>query len=119
MTASPIPSLGPTRADVERALVAQRGVRDCVARGHISILDLSAAILALFPVEAGEVGWRPIETAPKDGTDVLLWAPHWKAAATGWTFGGDPWQGCRKDTVTKPPTHWQPLPSPPLAEGEA
>lgn len=57
--------------------------------------------------------WRPIESAPKDGTTVLLWAPHWSAAQTGWTFGADAWQDCPKDSHLRPPTHWMPLPEPP------
>lgn len=57
--------------------------------------------------------WLPIESAPRDGTTVLLWAPHWKTPETGWTYGRDDWQDCRKDTPTRPPTHWQPLPPPP------
>ena len=60
-------------------------------------------------------GWRPIETAPKDGTKVLLWnnggmdiywwhenkyddIPNW-ISETGWT--------------PATPNHWQPLPKPP------
>lgn len=62
----------------------------------------------------GEAGqWRPIESAPRDGTVVLLWAQHWRAASTGWTFGEDAWQDCPKDAYVRPPTLWQPLPEPP------
>lgn len=60
-------------------------------------------------------GWRPIESAPRDGTTVLLWAPHWNRPLTGWTFGEDAWQDCRKDAHATPPTHFMPLPSPPTA----
>lgn len=59
--------------------------------------------------------WQPIDTAPRDGTDVLLNAPHWPlpkvgnyhriehtiAATrrfTGWSGG---WIG--------DPTHWKPI----------
>lgn len=59
-----------------------------------------------------ERAWRPIETAPKDGTRVLLWAPHWATALTGWTYGQDAWQDARHDAHVKPPSHWMPLPSP-------
>lgn len=59
--------------------------------------------------------WRPIESAPRDGTTVLLFAPGWDTPKTGWTYADDPWQDCpfssnRDDYV---PTHWMPLPAPP------
>ena len=81
-----------------------------------------------------EAIWHPIETAPKDGTYVLI-------------TGGAPgygWDGRRHDFPTPPcvvaaflepqwqfayydsgfygiwinPTHWMPVPPPPSAEGE-
>lgn len=57
--------------------------------------------------------WRPIEEAPRDGTTVLLWAEHWRSPLTGWAYGSDDWQDCRKDTPDRPPTHFMPLPDPP------
>jgi hypothetical protein len=79
-------------------------------------------------------GWMPIETAPKDGTKILLWMVHqnakysadpvsegWEAPVTAeWidhNGGGWTWYGlCGK------PTKWQPLPNPPVpnppSEGE-
>ena len=56
-------------------------------------------------------GWQPIETAPKDGAEVLVWC------------GGSMFIACmevgrwffeRTDHSVKPvPTHWMPLPEPP------
>jgi len=60
--------------------------------------------------------WQPIATAPKDGTTVLLFAPGWDSAKTGWTFGKDDWQDCPFHHHGYPayePTHWMPLPAPP------
>lgn len=60
-------------------------------------------------------GWQPIETAPRDGTRVLLHPAievadvaskgHWNAAERCWIVGGSP-SGVRH-------THWQPLPDAP------
>lgn len=62
--------------------------------------------------------WQPIETAPRDGTTILLFAPAWENAVTGWTFGDDEWQDCpfNPNRLDYRPTHWQPLPSPPTTE---
>ena len=73
-------------------------------------------------------GWRPIETAPKDGSVLLLW--DGEAQDMGWMsnchigFWSEPidapgdWidgMGRREEFY---PTHWRPLPSPPVKEGE-
>lgn len=59
--------------------------------------------------------WHPIETAPKDGTDVLLSSPHWHGdVVVGcWSFEG--WRD-RDDSDKLAPTHWMPLPAAPETE---
>jgi hypothetical protein len=64
--------------------------------------------------------WQPIETAPKNGKDILVAAPGftpelawWDAEDVwlkGWHCGGG-----RSDTYgpSFEPTHWMPLPAPP------
>ena len=61
--------------------------------------------------------WQPIETAPKDETEILLFCSagplsdmglcYWRddEQMTGWTWGA----GNRFNN----PTHWMPLPAPP------
>ena len=61
--------------------------------------------------------WQPIETAPKDGTEIILTAQNsegtWKvdvgcfSAGILWDWG---WRFR--------PTHWMPLPPPPKKENE-
>lgn len=63
--------------------------------------------------------WQPIETAPKDGTDVLICYE----AASGQRvtiarfkvhgFNGLVKQWWQCDIGTVEPTHWMPLPAPP------
>lgn len=66
--------------------------------------------------------WRPIETAPKDGTRVLVFDPiHGQRAASLMTSIEDrdeQWVYARilgSDAVAFicHPTHWRPLPAPP------
>ena len=94
----------------------------------------SRTILALLSrLDKAEAGWQPIETAPKDGTIVDLWArvfgpvsrdndearvyvefrvPAARLAAGGWTnedgnsLDLEGWDGLVF-------THWRPLPPPP------
>ena len=82
----------------------------------------------------GVGGWRPIETAPKDGRAVLLHnnsAPgspsgHMESCEGYNTVVGEWWGGedtpgkwmCYMDAIEDPrcpfdPTHWMPLPQPP------
>ena len=75
--------------------------------------------------------WQPIETAPRDGTPILVWA-RWDWAAMGdpsdepaWrvaVWGGASWHECEAfcSVTDNPywdlavePTHWAPLPAVP------
>jgi len=84
-------------------------------------------------IEPDENGWLDISTAPKDGTYVLLAVPHYES---GWNIGeayfdqqsrdggdwwwagtsdGDYWSSPLSESNHHPPSHWQPLPLPPVA----
>jgi hypothetical protein len=70
------------------------------------------------------MNWRPIETAPKDGTRVLVYAPghlHMIAAWIehhGYTYLGPAWFS-NNSTILPPPTHWMPLPEFPARDVDA
>lgn len=84
--------------------------------------------------------WRPIETAPKDGADILIGfdsASVWVVHVAWWRDSSDEgfsecgfdqsdvgWWSYVKGAVTqeqlngyRTPTHWMPLPPPPKSEG--
>ena len=80
---------------------------------------------ALEPVKASP--WRPIETAPKDGSKIDLWAKfeksgwrrvpdaHWNEAIGDWQLGNFN----AADYMVRPEiTHWMPLPPTPEAPDE-
>ena len=65
--------------------------------------------------------WQPIETAPKDGTKVLVWSNSnvWNEPDVAYWGRSNPlnqpaWAGghCRVSHIDQP-THWMPLPPPP------
>jgi len=73
--------------------------------------------------------WKPIKTAPKDGTEVLLFGKYeGEIGLSGEgviigrfyetkhpSFGPSKWLGARADyyEVEIVPSHWSPLPKPP------
>lgn len=59
--------------------------------------------------------WQPIETAPKDGTVVLLYWPYWRDRAVLGYFI-DYWQSNVAISSGPEPTHWMPLPAAPTTQ---
>lgn len=66
--------------------------------------------------------WQPIETAPKDGTEIILcdslsYAGYWENDPNYWQEIGwqeaDSRQGHFISRHPQSPTHWMPLPEPP------
>lgn len=71
--------------------------------------------------------WQPIETAPRDGTDILVWSEileelgnqsFGKLHAIARCVGGcwDVSHTCYYSVEAVNPTHWMPLPTPPKEE---
>jgi hypothetical protein len=86
------------------------------------------------PAVSGE-GWRPIETAPKDGWhapiltccigDPVAWFGHEPVAGFAqppstayWNEHGDCWTPCQRPHDVWEPTHWMPLLAPPGNGGD-
>lgn len=102
---------------------------DAIHEAHTLSWDIDGFSVSNFAAELAKRGlciaptWQPIETAPKDGTKVLLaWGGRTVASRyldnsqakvmpwEGWVPpSGDPWPANK-------PTLWQPLPPPPPAE---
>lgn len=61
--------------------------------------------------------WQPIETAPRDGTVVMLWWPYWRSRTVIGYYQSIAGTWCSNEALSdhEPPTHWQPLPPPPEA----
>lgn len=60
--------------------------------------------------------WQPIETAPHDGTRVIVWSRDWAGGSEIAEFDGffDAWAESGDGALLIPgPTHWRPLPAPP------
>ena len=71
-------------------------------------------------------GWQPIETAPRDGTRILVWHPEEGAAISLWGktahvpfYGFLDMSGAfdGADILDPKPTLWRPLPALPKGEG--
>ncbi len=100
---------------------ATEGLREKVAR---TIRETVVAEYTAGPLQDRVGEWRPIETAPKDGTLILAFCVHANARYAGENFsewteivttrwidhngGGWTWSG-----ICGVHTHWQPIPEPP------
>lgn len=90
--------------------------------------ELKSAREWIAIMEAAARGkWLPIESAPKDGTFVLLFVggafpvviARWYKPWENWHAGGLPIDPAREEYFgigSAVPTHWQPLPVPPATD---
>lgn len=78
--------------------------------------DVARAVLALISHPQADA-WRPIEMAPKDGSRFLAFQPgrDYQTFECWWQDDFSNWSGWQNERDNEPePTHWQPLPHPPL-----
>lgn len=66
--------------------------------------------------------WQPIESAPRDGTNILAWdglcieSVSYDECLQLWVTS---WAGDEEYGQGFPPTHWMPLPAPPAEDTHA
>lgn len=114
----------PVRLDPERA-----AFEDWAKENWMYVANRSDALeiwLAATAAESERRAWRPTETAPRDGTEVLVCRVYEDGKAeyavahnyddgNGWRDMGDlGWAGMSHEEDNQP-THWMPLPPPPKA----
>lgn len=130
MPSKPVP-MKPTKAwavvDTKRAKALMADTRKGpLERSFPRSLKSGEVRLARVTITEGD-GWRPIETAPKDGTPMLLgayghnsWVGYWCGDKTDTRTGMTAWVDGSRDRdellyTIDWPTHWMPLPAPPKA----
>lgn len=87
---------------------AKAGMPGYTCECHPGVYDVEYIRADLSPQ------WQPIETAPKDGTWILIWL-DWIGHPMSSAFDNGSWQNLPWVANSKlyNPTHWMPLPKPP------
>ena len=90
---------------------------DEIVAGYLTEKDAEVCLAALVPTNRNGrtwamSEWQPIETAPRDGTEILLWEDGYILGSWVEEYGyfADPDGHLWKN---RQPTHWMPLPAPP------
>jgi hypothetical protein len=94
------------------------GMRPCVVHCHdcAIIRDFARSCIQAAAQEAE--GWRPIETAPKDGTWILAVGLNGLPETVRWrtvyahSVESPQWRNARYGDDVHSLTHWMPLPAP-------
>lgn len=124
----------PLEPTAEMQAAGFRVLRDSDERSASKRMQaIYAAMLAAAPEPPAEDGWQPIETAPKDGTVILVTNANYfgevqRCQIVSWSgvildssrpgFSNVGWHNQFSDVDEDEPaknlfTHWQPLPAPP------
>ncbi len=73
-------------------------------------------VRALVGARKTAATWQPIETAPLDGSEIIVWSYREDAFVAFWHGPSNSWLWTSRDLSGDErldPTHWQPLPPPP------
>ncbi len=122
------PSAARSRALEEVCILIDEFERDFDQKWRDQIKAAIRALSSPDHADAGKVegdGWLPIESAPKDGTHILVYCSRMKEVGEArWhseSFGGrgPTWviAGFNQAWASEP-THWRPLPLPPFKGGQ-
>lgn len=94
--------------------------KGAVSYGDIRDVCLEASRL----IRRQNCGWRSFESAPQDGSLIIVWSENEGVYVANWLLQGDEdgdeiegsgawFDPTGEDISSYLPTHWQPLPSPP------
>lgn len=88
-------------------------LKELLANQSTDSVHIDDVINALLAAGWRKAAWQPIETAPKDASDILVcWSGSKTMAVASWN--GDGWYEANDDVFYQsPPTHWMPLPGAP------
>ena len=111
----------PTDAMIAAAarVVAERLCHGSVLNADVSMdyclscSDCGCRTMARAALIAAErAAWRPIETAPRDGTEIQVWGPSYRRAREVVWCDGQWWSTVGYGYYPSV-TRWRPLPAPP------
>lgn len=89
--------------------------------------DRLNAEIASLTAQLAALEWQPIESAPKDGTSIILYVAwrivgeaRWQGDGhdEGWWWAGTDPGDYNADKISSQPTHWMALPEPPMSEDQ-
>lgn len=99
----------------------ERVINDATLEGidyHLIVVAAEHGARAALSVIEGREGWQPIATAPKED-DLILVSGQWSNGLRWRAIGHASEDGVFGDwSDIDGPTHWHPLPSPPIRNGE-
>lgn len=109
---------GDAVTEIQRLRTVLLNIQSLAERGF-PIDHMKLATRCRLALGGQDCGWLPIETAPKDGTVILVWDKCFKDAAVAHYKGKCWWVNntygfCEDGEIPSIDiTHWMPLPTPP------